>query len=231
MNIPEQSDHRVRVAAARRAKMRAHLMDAGLQVMLAKGGDGFTIDDVVAQAAVARGSFYKYFPTPAELVRAVALELSDELITTVNAVVSGCEDPALQAALGIRAILGLVRARPHLGAFVVRAGWPVSEPGHAFFRLVAPNIDAGLALGRFRSGHRSIALALVAGLCVGAMHSLITEDLPPDFAENVAEMMLCGLGIDPKEAAALARTPLTMPQARADSLLGRLIQSSVLDAK
>lgn len=206
--------------------MRAQLMDAGLSIVIEKGPDGFTIDDVVARAAVARGSFYKYFAATDEMVRALALELSEDLIATVNFTVSQITDPAERAATGLRAVLGFVRVCPALGAFIVRAGWPVSAPGHAFFRLVAPNVDAGLASGRFHLGHRAVALNLVGGLSVGAMHSLLTEDLPDDFPDLVAESLLRGLGLSAQEAADLARLPFVLPPARPDSLVSRAIALS-----
>lgn len=223
MNEPVSTDHRTRVAAERRARMRAQLLDAGFALVVEKGPEGFSIDDVVARAGVARGSFYKYFASTGELVRALALDLSEELIATVNAAVRVIADPAERAAIGMRAVLGLARHYPMLGAFIVRAGWPVSEPGHAFFRLVGPNVDAGLSSGRFAVGHRSVALNLVGGLSVGAMHSLLTETLPEDFPDLVAEALLCGLGLLPDAAAALARLPFVLPVPPSEGRLARMM--------
>lgn len=219
----EVKDHRVRVAAERRARMREHLLLAGLRLVAAKGPDGFTIDDVVAAAEVARGTFYKYFDSPASLVQAVAVDLSQELIVTVNQLFSGAEDPAIRAATGMRAVLGWVRKAPVLGAFITRAGWPHAAPGHAFFRLVGPNLDAGIARGRFRVAHREIGLALIGGLSIGAMQSLATADLSEDFAELVAETMLKALGLDAAEARLLARLPMTLPQALPEGLISKCV--------
>jgi hypothetical protein len=99
----------------------------------------------------------------------------------------------------------------------------VSEPGHAFFRLVAPNVDEGLASGRFAVGHRSVALNLIGGLSVGAMHSLLTETLPEDYPDRVAETLLRALGLPPDEALALSRRPFLAPVPPAGGLLARLM--------
>lgn len=214
-------NHRSRVAAERRERMRTHLLHVGLQIVAECGPEGFSIDDVVVRAEVARGTFYKYFATPAELVRATALALSEELIVTVNSCLQEISDPALRAATGIRAVLGLVIEYPLLGAFIVRAGWPVSDPGHAFFRLVAPNIDAGLANGRFRHGHRLVGLTLVGGLSIGAMQNILSEDAPKDFPAMVAESLLRGLGVDPVEAADLAQRPFKTAAVQPGGILSR----------
>jgi TetR/AcrR family transcriptional regulator, ethionamide resistance regulator len=216
-------DHRTRVAAERRTRMRENLLLCGFQLAAERGLGGFVIDDVTTRAGVSRGTFYKYFPSTEALVRDVALDLSQELILTVQQLFTGQEDPAVRAAFGVRAVLRWVRQAPALGAFITRAGWPHAEPGHVFFRLVAPNLDAGIALGRFRLLHRDIGLALIGGLSIGAMHRLAGPGLPEDFPDRVAETLLVALGIDGDEARAFARLPFALPPA----LPGGLIFSAV----
>jgi len=225
MNNSEPIDHRTRVAAERRARTRDQLLLAGYRLVAEHGADGFSIDDVVVAADVARGTFYKYFATPAELVRDVAVALSNELILTVAQLFRGDEDPAERAAKGMRAVLGWVRQAPQLGAFITRAGWPHAEPGHAFFGTVGTTIDAGIASGRFGIAHREIGLALVGGLSIGAMHSLATSDLPDDFPELVAETLLVALRLDPAEAARIARLPLVLPAPLPGGLIARGIEA------
>lgn len=220
MSELDDPNHRSRVAALRREKMHGHLLETGLLLVSRQGAEGFSIDDVVKQAQVARGTFYKYFSNPADLVRAVALQLADEVRMAVNAQVRLQTDPALRAAMGMRGVLRLVRACPELGAFIIRAGWPVSEPSHAFFNTVAPNIDEGQASGRFRISHREIALSLIGGLTVGAIHSMLTQELPDDFPEGVAQTLLAGLGL--ADSAELARQPMWQPPFPQTGLLGRL---------
>lgn len=223
MNPDEPLDHRTRVAADRRERMRDRLLLAGFRLAAEKGPEGFSIDDVIAAADVARGTFYKYFKSPAELVHAVALDLSQELLLTVNQLFKGEEDPAERAATATRAVLGWVRQAPLVGAFISRAGWPHAEPGHAFFRLVGPNVDAGIASGRFRIAHREIGLALIGGLSIGAMHSLANHDLPDDFPERVAETLLLALGLERAEAVRIATLPLVLPAPLPDGLIARAL--------
>ena len=47
------------------------LLDASLPLFLARGIDGVTIDDLVAGAGIAKGSYYRYFADKADLVRAL----------------------------------------------------------------------------------------------------------------------------------------------------------------
>jgi AcrR family transcriptional regulator len=201
--------------------MRDTLLVAGFRLAAEKGADGFSIDDVIVAAEVSRGTFYKYYTSPADLVRDVALVLSEELILTVDQLFQGHEDPAERAATAMRAVLAWVRKAPLVGAFIMRAGWPTAGPGHVFFATVGPNIDAGLASGRFQLAHREIGLALVGGLSLGAMRGLATGQMPEDFAESVAETLLVALGLARAEALRLANLPMKLPAPLAGGLMAR----------
>ncbi len=218
-----EADHRVRVAAERRGRMREHLLQAALRLMAERGTEGAVIDDIARAADVSRGTFYKYYASPADLVRDLALRLADDMIITVNGLTRHHHDPALRAALGLRAILGLVAACPRLGGFMARAGWPVSDPSHAFFRIVAPNIDEGLASGRFRRRDRDLCLTLIGGISVGAMYRMTTGPVPAGFAEEAAEMLLAGLGLAAEEARDLSRMAIALPEPAPGSLLARIM--------
>ncbi len=218
-------DHRTRFAAARRERMRARLLDAALLLGASRGMEAITIDNVISEAQVARGSFYKYFATPAELVQALAVELSDELIRAMHPMVEPLADPAARVATGIRTALLLAKACPALGSFMVRAGWPAMERTHGFFTLVAVDIRKGIRNGRFADLQAEIALNLVAGTVVGAMHSITQKRVARDFPEQTALAVLRGLGLPEEEAARLVAQPVQLPAISEGSILGRLMQS------
>lgn len=203
--------------------MQDHLLQSALSLMAQRGGEAVQIDDIVQAAGVARGTFYKYFDSTAALVRELALRLSEDLILTVNVETARHADPAMRAAFGMRAVLGLVAQCPQLGGFIARSGWPVSDPSHVFFRIVVPNLQDGLASGRFAPRPLALCEALMGGLAVGAMHALAQGHPTPDFAEAAAEMLLVGLGITAQEARALARQDLILPQPQEGTFLARIM--------
>src|SRR3546814_6029616 len=58
--VPNPEDFRIRVAADRRERMRARLLDAVLDLYQpGRGGAHLVIDDVIQTAGVSRGTFYK----------------------------------------------------------------------------------------------------------------------------------------------------------------------------
>ena len=77
-------DHRPRVAAERRERMRLRLLSTAVRIGAEKGPAAITIDDVVVGAEVSRGSFYKYFPSTDALLREVATQIANELPVKPN---------------------------------------------------------------------------------------------------------------------------------------------------
>ena len=220
-------DHRPRVAAERRERMRARLLDVALALAASKGPEAISIDDVTAAAGVSRGTFYKYFDAPGSLMQELAAEVSHAVIETLQPLVEPLDDVAERVAVGVRTALRLVRAHPVLGAFMVRAGWPAMERTHLFFTAVGADIDKGIRQGRFARMHADVGLNVLAGTMVGAMHSTTRGKLPRDFAEQTATAVLRGLGLPEREARELSTGPLALPPIARDSLLGRLVKDRV----
>jgi AcrR family transcriptional regulator len=217
------ADHRPRVAAQRRERMRARLLDSALLLAAAQGPEALTIDNVTAAAAVSRGTFYKYFDAPSSLMQALAAEVSQAVIETLQPQVEPLDDLAERVAVGVRTALRLVRAHPMLGAFMVRAGWPVMDRTHLFFTAVGADIAEGIRRGRFARMHADVGLNVLAGSLVGAMHSTTHGKVPRDFAEQTAAAVLRALGLPPDEALALSTGPLVLPAIAPGSLLTRLL--------
>lgn len=216
-------DHRPQVAAQRRERMRARLLDSAFVLAAAKGPAAVSIDDVTAAAGVSRGTFYKYFDAPGSLMQELALEVSRAVLETLHPLVEPLDDIAERVAVGVRLVLRLVRAYPILGAFMVRAGWPVMERTHLFFTSVGADIDKGIRQGRFARMHADVGLNALAGSMVGAMHSITHAKMPRDFAEQTAAAVLRALGLPETEALELSTGPLSMPPIKPDTLLWRLV--------
>ncbi len=70
-----------------RLRRAGDLRSAGLRLFLARGIDCVPIDDVVKEAGVAKGSFYRYFKDSADLVDAIFAPL----LAQVDAAFTACE--------------------------------------------------------------------------------------------------------------------------------------------
>jgi AcrR family transcriptional regulator len=116
----QTQDHRQRVAAERRERMRARLLSSAMRLVADKGPAATSIDDVISTAEVSRGTFYKYFPSPDALVRELAIEIANELIAMAEPVVLSHADPAERVGSGIRLVARLAIDHPMAATFLVR---------------------------------------------------------------------------------------------------------------
>lgn len=214
-------DHRTRVAADRREKMRARLIESAMLVFARRGAEGSVIDEVISVAEVSRGTFYHYFRTNEELLAAVAAEVGNQLLAVVDPVIRELPDPAARVACGIRLALMVARAHAHLAGFMVRVGPPALGAQSLATVYLPRDIEAGIASGRFAPMPPRLAFDLITGPVLAAFHTLLTIPVTDDYPQALAQAVLQALGL-PKAAAAKAASlplpPLALP---ADSLLVR----------
>lgn len=207
MKPEEPLNHRTRVAAERREKTRARLLESALLVFAQKGPQA-VIDDVIAQAGMARGSFYNYFRTNEELMAAVASEISNELLRTIDPAVQMLDDPAERIARGARLILHAVTQFPLFGAFMVRLPFPAANSSLLAVRFLARDIAAAIVGGRLGHIRQRVATDLVVGVVLNGAHSLVADSSERDYPEAIVCAMLEGLGLGAKEAARIVAQPL-----------------------
>jgi AcrR family transcriptional regulator len=87
MSTTTTTDGRVLRASAQRESRRAEILDTALRVFGRKGYHHTRISDVIAEAGIARGTFYLYF----ESKSAIFLELLDRLLDRLREGVVGVE--------------------------------------------------------------------------------------------------------------------------------------------
>ena len=219
-------DHRPQVAAQRRERMRARLEQAAFAIAAQSGFGAVTIDAVIAQAGVARGSFYKYFESTQALMQAVGKDVSDALLETMQPVVSRLEDPAQRIAAGVRLVLQMGRLHPQLAGFLVRSGWPAAELSLLFQSVVGATLASGMAQGRFADMATGLAHSVVVGTIVGALHAGAGQGASENLPQQAAAAVLRGLGLPAKEAARIATQELPLALRDMEKALAKLSGSN-----
>lgn len=212
-------DHRQRVAAERRDRMRARLLTSAMRLIAEKGPAATSIDDVISGAEVSRGTFYKYFPSPDALVRDLAVEVANELIRMAEPVVQSYDDPAERVSTGLRIVARLAIDHPLAATFLARLGWPDARSPNLLLDFVKRDLTEGIHQERFARMPIALALNIVTGATLGATHRMLEPDCEPDFAEQSAAAALRGLGLDARSAARIANRPLKPVEVLAGGLL------------
>jgi AcrR family transcriptional regulator len=220
MNTEDTPNHRTRVAAERREKTRAKLLESALLVFAQKGPHA-VIEDVIARAGVARGSFYNYFRTNDELMEAVASEINDDLLRAIDPVVQQCEDPAERIACGTRLLLHAVMRFPLYGTFMTRLPFPTANSNLLGVRYLARDVAQGIEARRFGDIGQRMGTDLLVGIVLSAAYTTASEALDPDYPDASARAMLRALGMEDQEAARLSSLPLPSFELPPGSILRR----------
>lgn len=220
MNTEDTTNHRTRVAARRREKTRARLLESALLVFAQKGSQA-VIDDVIAQAGMARGSFYNYFRTNEELLAAVAGEINDELLRIIDPVVQECADPAERIASGARLVLHAVERFPVIGSFMARLPFPSANGSLLALRFLDRDIRLGIATRRFRNISKRVAADVVLGVMLSTAYASARDPLAREELDGSVRALLCALGLTPGEAKRLSTLPLPRLELPDDSILRR----------
>ncbi len=221
MNDTKGIDHRTRVAAERRERMRARLVESAFAVFAERGVGASVIQEVIAAAGVSQGTFYNYFRTNEELLQAVTEELHGELVTLIESAVTGYVDPALRIASGVRMYLHKARAFPLFARFVVHTGLHLLSPNNPIYEYLPPHIEAGFASGRFKTMPMEVALDLIAGVALLAIARIAAGKAAPDYPELAVAALLRALGVTPAQAEKLVTRPLAALAGAVDSLAKR----------
>ena len=216
----QKQDHRTRVAAERRDRMRRRLFESAMQLVARNGPAATSIDDVIQAAEVSRGTFYKYFDAPDALFDALALEVANEIIRMAEPVVRPIEDPAERVATGMRLTLQVALSNPEVAGFLVRLGWPDLRSGDVLLDYLQRDLTKGMREGRFMQLPMRLALNIVMMTVLGSIHAMLPLRSRKGFAEQAVASALRALGMDNDEALRLATLELPPPQPAEGGLIG-----------
>jgi AcrR family transcriptional regulator len=196
---------RTRAGAQKRARTRAALINAAARVLARLGPDAVSVDDIVTEAGVARGTFYNYFDKTEDIVAAVAAKLSDELLQEMNSIRS-LSDPADRMACSVRSFILKASQDPPWGWVIVRIALLAAPLGVRMREFLTEDVEAGLASGRFHVASVQAGCDAALGLGLMGMRSVLRKEAGENHAANIAEMVLRALGV--ADAAHVCSLPL-----------------------
>ena len=215
------NDHRPRVAAERRARMRRKLVESALLVFAEKGADASVIEDVIAAAGVSRGTFYNYFRTNGELLVAAIQELGNELVDRIESRVNAISSPAERLFTGLRLYMGAARRFPLFARFAARVGPQAIGPDNLVYAYIPLHIAEAIKAGEFVEASVPIALDMVVGAGLIVVARIATGKADDLYVKAMLLALARALGLDARRAEALLAEPLAPLDFDADSLLVR----------
>ncbi len=221
LELPVAIDHRPRVAAERRARMRSKLVESALLVFAEKGVDASVIEDVIAAAGVSRGTFYNYFRTNAELLVAAIQALGNEVVDLVESRVKAFPSPAARLLTGLRLYMDTARRYPLFARFIARVGPQAIGPDALVYKYIPIHIAEGIAAGEFVDAPFGVALDMVVSAGLIAVARISAGRADDAYLSAMLLALARSLGFDPVRAETLLSEPVEPRDLSAESLLVR----------
>ncbi|MFO6447750.1 TetR/AcrR family transcriptional regulator [Erythrobacter sp. NE805] len=197
-----------RSPSPRTRRTRDALLAAGLDLMVDRPIDAIAIDELVARAGVAKGSFFNHFVDKHGFASAVAAMVRLEVEAEVARANAGIADPVARIAGGMVVVARFALADPRRTAVLLRAQEPATSQTHPLNRGLKGDIEAALAAGLLRPEAREMGVTHWLGLClVLAAHLIVTAPSREEAEKALADMLvlgLTGLGVPAERAAAIA---------------------------
>lgn len=197
----------------RAARTRAALVAAGFELLAERPIDAIPIDDVVAKASVAKGSFFNHFADKQDFANAIAREVRLELEALVTSQNAGTDNPVERIARGMKVAADFARAQPARTVVLLRSQGSSIASDHPLNRGISHDIKAAMALKLLRPEAARHGVLYWLGLCQAIMSDVV--DRKPsreELRQCLVEILMLGL------------TGLGVPEDSARAIIGKIAQ-------
>lgn len=184
----------------RAARTRAALIAAGFELLVERPIDAIPIDDVVAKACVAKGSFFNHFTDKQDFAAAIATEVRLQLEALVTNFNSGIDDPLERIANGMRVAAEFAITNPKRTTVLLRSHANSTARNHPLNQGLVKDFSSANALGLLRREAEESGVLYWLGLCQVLMSNLVERRLKhTESNRRITDMItlgLTGLGVD-----------------------------------
>jgi AcrR family transcriptional regulator len=205
-------ERRAQIGQEKRAKTRAQLISAATSLFAKRAVESVTVDDIVNEARVAKGTFYVHFDD----LNALTVAVADELVRTFDELLQpqrlSMPDPLMRIAFACNGFFEKALEDPSWAAVVARMAWSFPTVGRvARSRLLE---DLKLALKEVPQQDSSLELNLevVLGIVLQVLAAIGQRRLSSRDRQAAVGSILRAIGADSRRVRSmLARLPETEP--------------------
>jgi len=191
------------------ARTRASLLAAGFDLLVERPIDAIPIDDLVARAGVAKGSFFNHFKDKSDFAAAIAREVRLELEALVSKANETVSDPVERIAGGMRVGLEFAIRQPKRSTALLRSMGTPTMREHPLNDGLRADIEAAASRKLIRPQAERLGVLYWLGLCQVLMQDALMGRIPASEADRrLSDMLvlgLTGLGVPARRAAAIAK--------------------------
>jgi AcrR family transcriptional regulator len=195
---------RAQIGRDRRARTRSQLIEAARALYALNPIEAVTVDDLVGEAAVAKGTFYVHFDGLIELQAAVADQLAHEFDELLQPRRLATGDPVERIAAGCGAFVGEALSNPAWGALVARGALSMPNVALSARGRLIEDLGRAAASGRLGDVTPELAFEFAIGIVLQAMRAAAERRIVRSQAPDVVAGILRAIGVKPEEAQEIA---------------------------
>ncbi|KQM99225.1 hypothetical protein ASE85_10935 [Sphingobium sp. Leaf26] len=182
------------------------MLEAGQHLFAQRAVEGVTVDDIVAKADVAKGSFYNHFDDKNAFADEIFEDIGRELELLIAQNNEAVGDPALRVSRALCTVLQYARENPDRTQALLSLGDRRASPVSPLNDGLSADVGAGLSTKRFSQVGSECAILSVVGLIAVTVRHVLSDAPLPDPVELASAMsaaLLRVLGIPADEATIL----------------------------
>jgi AcrR family transcriptional regulator len=187
-----------------RQRRREQILEAASSVFAEVGYHKASINDIIQQAEIARGTFYLYFTSKHNVLEAILDEALAGLRARITPIDIGpdASPPSVQLRENILRVLRFVTSERALIRLVLEHGLgpgdEVAERVALFYRnaaeLIESSLSHGIELGMVRKCNVKVVAAACLGAIRGVVENLISDPEGQDLEQVTDEVIAFALG-------------------------------------
>lgn len=198
----EREDHRTIIGRRRRANTETKIIHAAVRVFAEQGPDAPVIEDFIRAAGIGRGTFYRYFKSVDELLRATSELLGEELVESIEKDLQHLKDPALRFGMGLRLWMRWAHSNPSWCLFIAKIWKSVT------YERPLRDIREGIRRKRFFAPDAYVAFDVISGAIRQTMFMIGEGNVGRSYGDGVVEMCLHALRVSPETMTEILSLPL-----------------------
>jgi AcrR family transcriptional regulator len=198
-------ERRAQIGQEKRAKTRAQLISAATSLFAKRAVESVTVDDVVNEARVAKGTFYVHFD---DLTVAVA----DELVRTFDELLQpqrlSMPDPLMRIAFACNGFFEKALEDPSWAAVVARMAWSFPTVGRVARSRLLEDLKLALKEAPQQDSSLELNLEVVLGIVLQVLAAIGQRRLSSRDRQAAVGSILRAIGADSRRVRSmLARLP------------------------
>ena len=190
---------RAQIGREKRARTRAQLIGAASSLFAKRAIEGVTVDDVVTEAGVAKGTFYVHFDDLQALTAAVADELIETLDEFLQPQRRSISDPLTRVALGCYTFIEKAREDRAWANVVARMASSYASVGKVARSRLLEDLRLVFAKTPPRELTLELALEVVLGILLQVLTAIGQGRVAPGESKKVVASILRAIGIGNSE--------------------------------